>query len=283
MKLKIELIMVRGCVITILLLLSNQLYSATPWLIEPGDKQIYFAHIYESFDRFYKGGSNAQLPDDIVQSTQKLGFEYGLSDRLMLDGSFGYTETKFKPATRGDFEGRDDSRIGITWRIVDEFIASPKAPSLAVRLGYILKGDYESSSIGNPHSPGDGESGLEASILLGKIFYSSWLLSGELGYRDRERIPSEYYYRISTTKNSNKFSYSLTYLAEMSKSGLNIGDPGVTPNDFEHLKEVRNIIDSGISYRLFNNSSISLNYAKVVGGRNTGKSDIIALSTRFSF
>ena len=275
--------MFRSFLFTALLLLCNQVYSASPWLIEPGDKQIYVAQIYESFDRFYRGGSNAELPDDIEQSSQRIGLEYGINDSLMLDFSTGYTETKFKPATRGNFEGRDDSRIGLTWRIVDEFVENPKTPSLALRLGYILKGDYESSSIGNPHSPGDGESGIEGSVIVGKIFNSNWFLSGELGYRDRERIPSEYFYRLSAMKNFNKINCSVSYLKEASKSGLNIGDPGVTPNDFEQLKEVRNIIDSSLSYRLFNNSSISLNYAKVVGGRNTGKSDIFALSTRFSF
>jgi len=259
-------------------------YAATPWMLEPGSKQIYLTSVYETFDRFFRGGENAALPDDIDQTTYSFGFLYGLRDNLLFDIQTGYTQTEFSPATRGDFEGRDDSRIGISWRLVDEFIEGPLASTVTLRLGYILKGDYESSSPGNPHSPGDGASGIEGSILLGKALDKGWALSGELGYRDREsRVPSEYFYNFSVYKSFQRFTTSLSFSEDHATSGVDIGDPGITPNDFEQLEEVRRLFDLGINYRLYSRAEIGLNYAKVVGGRNTGKSDIFALTTTYSF
>lgn len=268
---------------TLTILCSVNAHASSPWVLEPGSKQVYMANIYETFDRFYRGGEDGQLPDDIDQSTVTVGLNYGMSDSLMLDIQTGYTQTQFTPASRGDFEGRDDSKIGITWRFIDEFISGPKTPTAALRVGYIWKGDYESSSPGNPHSPGDGASGFEGSVLLGKSFDSGWALSGELGLRDRESVPSEYFYNVSINKSFRKFSTSLAYLEDHAFSGKDIGDPGVTPSDFEKLEEIKRIVDFGMNYRLFGSMNIGLNYATVVGGRNTGKSDIYVLSTGYSF
>ena len=113
----------------LLLNISSTAYAATPWMLEPGSKTIYLTSVYETYDRFFRGGENADLPDDIDQTTYSLGFLYGLRDNLLFDIKTGYTETKFTPATRGDFEGRDDSRIGISWRLIDEFIEEPLIPT----------------------------------------------------------------------------------------------------------------------------------------------------------
>ena len=90
----------------------------------------------------------------------------------------------------GAIQGADTCRGG---RLVDEVISD--APSLAVRVGGIIGGDYDTGYI---NSLGDGGNGYEISVIAGKFLGDRVGLSGELGYRDRDSdIPSEVFANVS--------------------------------------------------------------------------------------
>ena len=66
------------------------------------------------------------LPDDITQRTQTLRFDYGLTPRLALDASIGYTKTRFSPPGASfSRSGRDDSRLGLTYALLTETETTP--------------------------------------------------------------------------------------------------------------------------------------------------------------
>lgn len=259
-------------------------FAASPWLPEPGSSNISFSYIDESFDEFFRGGADAQLPADIEQSTLSMIVEYGLSDSVSLDIKTGYTETSFAPASRGNFSGRDDSLIGIRWRIRDEFIGENTGLSVAIRLAAIVAGDYESSSPGNPHSPGDSASGFQASVILGKVM-QSWAYSLELGYKDREEpvandllVNLDVYYWLNS-----QWTLTAGYVLQEAQDGVDIGDPGINPSRFDELKEISDTIRLGVAYKINNKVNIGVDIAKTVGGRNTGKKDVNVIYLGYSF
>lgn len=261
----------------------NLVSAASPWLPEPGSTVLKAIYIDESFDEFFRGDVDAELPADIKQQTTSLLIAYGLSDNLAVDMKLGYTKTSFEPSTEGDFSGRDDSYLGLSWRLKDEY--AEDAMTLSLRLGLIFAGDYESSSPGNPHSPGDGASGMELSVLFGKMLNENLAYAVNIGYRDRESpvasdllVGAHLYYWLSA-----KWNVRTAYKLEQASNGVDIGDPGVNPSRFNELKEESTTIQLGITHNLSQQFHFGLDLAKTIDGRNTGKKSLAILSAGWNF
>ena len=77
------------------------------------------------------------------------------------------------------YSGLFDSNVALTFRLVDELISD--APSVAVRVGGILAGAYDTGYV---NSLGDGGHGVETSLIIGK-FGNAAGFSAEVGFRIR--------------------------------------------------------------------------------------------------
>ncbi len=270
--------------------LTASAYS--PWLPIPGDKSVALAYSQERFQDFWKGQKHARLADDITLRTLWLAADYGFNDAIAFDLLTGFVRSDYSPATRGHFKGRADSRLGVSVRVLDEDATTADLPTVTLRLAGILEGTYPLSSAGNPHAPGDGVSGFESSLLVGKrlpLFNSEspFALSGEGGFRYRQKpVPNELFFsaRVAQTV----LQSLIWHAAWQYQRSLSGGDIGVAPFSptalgFQGLKERVHSAECGASYTFVPGRVLGVAFSWVFDGRNTGKSRIASVVLSQSF
>lgn len=256
--------------------------AETPWLPEPGRGQATISHIDERYDEFYSASGVRLFPTDVVQKTQQLTLEYGLYDAVSVSLQTGYTRGEFDVAPQRVLSGRDDSQLNIKWRWLDEDTTAPL--SLTWIASWIIEGSYATSFPGHPHSPGDGTSGAALTLALGKRWQSGWSVSGSLGYQARNSgTPKEILVAAQCDYSWSRSGVGIRYLREQALSGLDIGNPELTPFTLHRLREITDTLDVNAWWRIHNNWFIAADYAQVIEGRNTGKKQIYALSLGYSF
>ena len=250
----------------------------TPWLPEEGELVLTPWYTFQTFDRFWFGDDKMDFPNT-DQHTVLLATEYALLDDVQLDATFGYTRTIGGMSGADVDDGLADTQLGLTWRVVDEFRSDAEwMPSVALRGGAIIEGTYEEN---RPESPGDGASGFETSLLLGKTYYDETVgelgVSGEIGWRARfEDVPEDFFFSAGAYKAfENGFSLDVAFLHNQGLSGPDIGDPGFT---FPEVKEVQGNIQYGVGYRDAAGRSINVYAAHTLYGRNTAEKLVIGVS-----
>ena len=243
------------------------------------------SYVFETFDEFWKGRKKASLPDDIHQHTVSVGLEYGLLDDVALDLTLGYTRTSFSSVD--DIDGLNDTTLGIRWRVLNEFrYDSLYVPTLTLRLGGIIEGSYDTVTTGAPNSPGDGASGLETSLLFGKLFPDVNVgLSGDVGYRYRDSgVPDDFF--VSAGLDKVFFDQVVTgfrYLHTQGLSGIDIGSPGFNPSRFPEVKEISDNIQAELGYLSSKGRYFGIILAWTIAGRNTGRKFVLGPVATFPF
>jgi hypothetical protein len=266
------------------------LADGSAWLPEPETGTVSLSYVFQTSDEFYRADRKVSTPgggEAIVQHTDWLNLNYALEDDLAFDLQVGYAMSEFMtgpgiPTTDESFSGLADVNLGLTWRIVDELISEYNLPSIALRVGAILAGHYETGYI---NSLGDGGSGKEASLIVGKVFADKIALSGEFGYRQRNHnIPDDAFINLSASYFFNsKLSASLEYKWNDARSGLDIGGPGFSPAKFPELEEDYQAVGLGLFYTVTDELNLGLVLATVVDGRNTNDTDAIGLTMGYAF
>ena len=262
--------------------------DGSPWLPTPGTGNLSLSYVYQTADRFYRVTSNRPTPgggEDLIQGTLWLKGSYGISDSVAVDLRLGRAKSEFTtgpgiPAAQNSHDGLVDINAGLTWRIVDE--AMGEMPSIAVRVGAIVDGGY---STGRINSLGDGGSGAEASVMVGKFLTDRFALSGEFGYRTRgNNIPDNTFFKVSGGVLLDE-GWSLTagYERIDTGSGLDIGGPGFSPTRFPELREESQMLSAGVSYAPSDRFNLGFVYAAVIDGRNTANSDVYGVSIGYTF
>ncbi|MDX1984954.1 MAG: hypothetical protein SFV51_32075 [Bryobacteraceae bacterium] len=255
-------------------------FAQSAWLPPPRKVVLTPAFVYQGFDRFWMGGNRATLSDPVRQRSLTLGVEYGISRKLAADFTAGYTGTRTTAfGGNGTDTGMTDTLAGIRYRLVDEAAAGSRwLPTIAARIGVIAGGSYRPNY---PFSAGDGASGGEISLLLGKAFSDAGLGAyGDIGFRKRaRRVPDDLFGSAGIYKTVKKVSLSAGYRQASGLSGMDIGDSGFT---FPRLKEIVKSLElglgftgKGVYYQLFS--------AHALGGRNTGAKLVVGVSASFSF
>ncbi len=262
--------------------------GTSPYLPIPGEIALTINYTAQSGDDAYLGDEEVSLSDitsgaasEYERSATTLLINYGLNDSVALDAQIGYSEVEVGSADNDD--GINDSSIGISWRLVDEFLAE-SAPTVTLRAAVIIKGDYDGADrIGGV---GKDEDGFETSVILGKQLTNTFSLTGELGYENRTGdVPDAHFYGINASYGlTDRLGLSTGYSFKEYNSSLDIGAPGFTPARFKEVNEVRELVKLGIGYAISGNQGISLNLATVVDGKNTVKDDeIIGVSYTHAF
>ena len=247
------------------------------WLPAPGSGTLALSYVSQSADRFYIGPSLMALPfGTIKQKTTTLSGQYAIIDGLAVDAQLPFAR---RTSGLGSDSGRGDARLGVTWRFLDEFERT-SAPTVAVRAGAIFAGNYQTQ---RPDSIGDGASGYEVSVLVGKYITQSFGVHGEFGIRDRNRgVPNQTFVSVGADyRFTPSLVASLGYANSSKSGGLDIGGPGFTPARFQQTAEKRGIVNVGLGYAITSRAAVSLNFGKVTSGRNTQKADVFALGVSF--
>lgn len=249
----------------------------TVWLPAPGSGSVSLNYVSQDADRFYIGGSLMALPFGTIKlSTTTLAGQYALADGIAVDAKLPYAR---RTSGIGSDSGVADVKLGLTWRFIDEF-ERRGAPTVAVRLGTIIAGKYETQ---RPDSIGDGASGYEASLLMGRYITPSIGLRGELGIRDRNKgVPNETFISVGADwRILPAFTASVGITDTRASGNLDIGGPGFTPARFQQVAEKRTVANVGLNYAISSRFSVSGNIGKVTRGRNTPKADIYSLGLSF--
>jgi hypothetical protein len=265
------------------------LAEGSPWLPEPETGNVNTSYVFQTSDEFYRAAEKKPTPgggEDLSQHTLWLSVNYGLTDDFAIDFRTGYSKSEFItgpgiPTIDDSFTGIADSTIGFTWRFVDEDVSEKFTPSAAIRIAGIVAGDYDTGYI---NSIGDGGSGFETSLILGRMFGENFALSGEMGYRKRNNdIPDETFYNVTAYYVFSALTTSLEYKQVNALSGLDIGGPGFMPSKFPQLDEDYQLFGLGFSYSVTESLNVGLNLATVISGRNTNDSDALGITVGYSF
>lgn len=252
---------------------------SSPWLLPERKANFSVSYVYQNYQDFWLGPNKNRLPDDITQNSVFFGLEYGVTDFVALDFATGYSKASFDPPREPtpDIDGLYDTQLGVRFRLLDEF-DTPGAPTISVRAGAIIQGNYEASNV---HSPGDGASGGEISLLVGKTWAEPGVaLSGELGFRDRnENVPADFFCSLGLSKTFlGRGSLSAAYRRNQGLSGLDIGGPGFSPDKFPQVKEVNDNLEFGIGVTDEGGRYYGFLVGRTVDGRNTGQKTAIGLT-----
>jgi len=267
----------------LILLLPTPVWAdGSPWLPLSKSGSLNLSYVSESAKKFYRGKARRDLPfQKIDQKTVWLNADYGLSDSLALDLRLNHADVSGKaPSPPGppDQQGLGDVNLGLTWRLVDEYI-NFGAPSVALRVGATIAGDYDA---GLPTDIGDDASGVEASLIVGKIIRERFALSGEIGHRTRDNnVPDETFLNAKAFLLVNpKLLLNIQYHNTMAGGSLDIGDPGfVFPETTEDIER----IGLGVRFQPTPQLGLGLSFFTIIDGRNTADFDAIAATVSYTF
>ncbi len=272
------------CVITGALLTSvfpTLASDQSPWLSAAGSGEVSVGYVSQSANRFFAGDTELSLPTDLELQTLFVGVSYGITDRLSIDGQFGYGESDFAVnpvlSPQGGLSGITDSKIGLRYSLYNS-----DGSAITARGAVIIEGDYDTGAI---TAIGDGDSGLEVALLAGKIFDSGFAISGEAGYRTRgSDVPDEWFGGVTGSYAFNDMIGTYVgYQLVRSDGDLDVGAAGFTPQRFPEVDEDYNLVNAGLSFNFSDSWSAGIGYGKKLDGRNTAKSDFWNVSAVYSF
>jgi hypothetical protein len=261
--------------------------GGSPWLPIPGQVSLSVFDVEQSGDQAYIGSTKLPISGitgggakNYKRGTFGLRVDYGISDSLALDASLAYTSVKVGGADSSS--GLGDTTVGLRWRVMDEY-EQPSRPTLTLRAGAIIKGNYDGARLA---AIGKGANGLEFSAILGKQLGKAFSVWGELGVQKRDSsVPTGTFVEIGTRwRFAPKWNASLAYSDKKFGGNLDIGGAGFSPARFQQVREERSVIKLGVGYAIGNNQSLGINFAKLVNGRNTVKDDsILGIGYTYSF
>ena len=282
------------------------LADGSVWLPAPGSGSVTVSYVSQTADNMWVGEQGPMpIPfKGLEQTTLLFDGTYGLSDALALDASVGSSEvspTHGRPIPIST-DGRTDLNVGLTWRFLDEVVSD--GPSVAVRLGAILAGDYEAGGAGpvevmgnaarvgaGPTAIGDGADGFELSVIVGKIFGDRLALSGELGTRNRgSGVPRETFVNLDAYLIAgSRLVLGGQYHNQASSGDLDIGPPpgpgahGTYWYRFPHVAEDVNRLSLGGTFTFNDQLSVGLHWFNVLDGRNTAEFEAVGGTLTYNF
>lgn len=272
--------------------------GASAWLPAPSSGNVSVSYTFQTADEYYRKigpadrrgpSSKRKLPEDLIQHTVWLDASYGLLDEVALDVRLGLADSDFwrkhgASGGKNGYTGLADTSLGVTYRLLDETISeSALTPSLALRAGGIIAGDYETGYV---NALGDGGNGFELSMLAGKFLADRFAVSGEFGYRNRDNdIPDDLFLRLSGgVLLWNRVGLSVNYeRIDTPWTDFDIADPGFTPDRFPEVAEEVQVIGAGVNVTVLDRVNLGFAYATVVDGRNTADSDVFSVSLGYAF
>ena len=269
--------------------------EGSPWLPAPGSGTVTFSYVSQEatdYERSERWRSMSGAESTTIQLAGTLGLDtvwvngtYGISDALALDFQLGTSDSQYpgggpKHPDKDDLSGLQDARAGLTWRFRDEVVSS--GPSMALRVGVILAGDYDTGYI---NSLGDGGDGAEVSLLIGRYVGDRGVLSAEVGYRYRsDDIPEDIILNLTAgVLVGDRVGLGIGYRMTDGGSGLDIGVPPFAPARFPELQEDIDLLYGTVTVGLTGRANLGLTYGEVIDGRNTPNSEVFGLSVGFSF
>lgn len=258
--------------------------DGSAWLPAPGATSLTVAYVSQDADDFWHivDGRMSHTPfgPGLEQTSTLISARYGLSDALALDAQIGWSEASNKAdGPHPTLDGRTDTHLGVTWRFADELMG--EVPSMAVRFGVILQGDYETAW---PTAIGDGSDGFELSGIVGKVLAERVALSAEAGTRNRgSDVPRETFLNFDAHLiASSMLVLSAQYQLQRSDGDRDIHGPGFSRFVLPWVAEEYDRLSLGGTLSL-DQFDLSLRWFDVTDGRNAADYNAITGSVTYHF
>jgi len=279
--------------------------QGSPWIAEPGTGSVNLSFVNQNAAEFYRQTTKTTGPlgptgAHLSQNTLWFGVNYAATDAVALDVQTAWASSSLPGAVgpsggEESYSGLYDSNVAVTWRFVDELISN--APSVALRVGAIIAGAYDTGYI---NSVGDGGNGIETSLIVGR-FGSAAGFSGEIGFRARSStevnpnavgamageqvdIPNEMFVNLGLfIPAGDVVTLGVDYRMVNATSGIDIGGEGFSPSRFPGLHEDGHIVGGRLIANVTDLVSVNAFFGQVVKGRNIAASRIFGAGLSFGF
>lgn len=285
--------------------------QGTPWIAEPGTGTISFTYANQSAKEFWRPvdgtvtkvtGPLGPTGASLAQNTMWFGANYAVNDFVALDIQSAFASSMVTGGVgpsggQESYSGLFDSNVALTFRLVDELISD--APSVAVRIGGILAGAYDTGYI---NSLGDGGHGVETSLIVGK-FGNAAGFSAEVGLRMRGStdvntqavggamasgetvdIPNDMFVNLGLfIPAGSAVTFGVDYRMVNAMSGIDIGGMGFSPSRFPGLEEDAHIVGGRLLANVTDTVNLNVFFGQVVAGNNTAASRIFGAGIGFGF
>lgn len=258
------------------------LADGSPWLPADGSTTLSLDVISGSTDEFFIGDDSVNLGGDLEATYIWLNASYGYDDIWAFDFRTGYAESSLE-TNLTDQDDISDTSFGVTYQIINEFEADNGWPTISVRGGYTIGGDYETNIL---EAIGDGASGLDLSLLVGKSLNDSVALLGDLTFRQRDNDVAEaikYLASVIYTTPVQGLGLQAAYAGIRTDSDINFGDGEVTVDQFPQTDRDSDWLILGANYGFENGIGLVFSYSSLLSGKNIADSDIGSLSLSYSF
>jgi hypothetical protein len=278
---------------------ASAVFAQGAYLPEPGRVDAASFYSFQRTRDFYAlGDTRFTLGDPLEQQTVRLDLDYGLAPGWAADLSVGWSTVSYDE-TQPPFLGvsllRDgrtrqsgliDTRLGLRRTVLDEFASINEwTPTVAVRAGAIIEGDYDTGYI---TAPGDGSSGVELSLLAAKSLpATSTTLFGDLiwrGYGGAAPDAIEASFGVSQRVRAVVLTGGVRHLHAL--DGGDILGPGFIRPDgsyaFPSVREINTSLEAGLAVPL-GPVTVALGFARTVKGENTPKKTVWCLGVSGGF
>jgi len=269
--------------IAVLLPVSPLIWAeGSPWLPADGATSLSASLTSGSTDRFFIGDTSTALGGDLDGTYLWLSASRGFNDIWAFDVRTGYAETSFEsnPIDQSDVA---DTSFGVSYQFINEFEADNGLPTISARLGYTIGGSYETDLI---DAIGDGASGFDLSLLVGKSLNAQFAVFGDVTLRQRDNdVADGIKYLLSAyyTSPIQGLGFQLAGAGIRTDSDIDIGGPGFGVDQFPRTDRDSDWLIGGVNYAFASGIGLGFSYSSLLSGNNVPDSDIATFSVSYGF
>ncbi len=268
--------------VVLLLSGSTAAYAeGSPWLLEDGVTNFGISLISGSSRDFFIGETSTDLGGDLEGTFVWLNASHGYDDIWAFDFRTGYARSQFEdnPDEQRDIS---DTSLGVSYQFLNEFEQDNGLPTVSGRLGYTIGGDYETDLI---DAIGDGASGFDVSLLVGKNLAPAFSVSGDLTYRQRDsNVADGVKFLLSANYAAPLpgLSFQLGYGLVRTDSDIDIGGPGFGVEQFSQTDRDSDWLITSVNYAFLSGFGVNFSLSTVLDGRNVADTNIGTVSLSYT-
>ena len=275
--------MKRISTLVLLLSVSATAHSdGSPWLIADGNVNLNLSVTSGSTDDFFIGDTSTDLGGTLEGTFVWLKATYGYDDVWAFDARTGYARSTFENSL-SEQEDFTDTSFGVSYQFINEFEADNGLPTISGRLGYTVGGDYDPNII---EAIGDGASGFDVSLLIGKSLAPAWSVFGDLTFRQRDSGVADgikYIVGGSYTTPIPNLGFLLSLAGTRTDSDVNLGVGGFGIDEFSQTDRDSDLIIAGVNYGFSNGIGLGFSYSALISATNAADTDVASFSLGYSF
>jgi len=256
--------------------------DGSPWLPEDGSTSLSVELSASSTTDFFRGDDSVDLGGDLDSTFLWFNAQYGYDDVWAFDFRTGYAQREFEN-NPSDQEDISDTSLGVSYQFVNEFENENGWPTVSARAGFTIGGDYQTDEI---DAIGDGASGLDLSLLVGKSLTPLIAVSGDLTFRQRDDDVADgikYQFSGFYTTPIPGVGVQISAAGIRTDSDLNLGEAGVGVEQLPQTDRDSDWLILGVNGGFDNGIGVSFAFANLLSARNVADGNVGTFSLSYNF